>query len=99
MKQTTFFTISAIFILLMAGYFSIQLTALPAKWCLPEFDWECEANAQVACEGQFGSARYEFSTCMGYTCRAYWELFCDQGPYSQIEHQWCDDDNNPYCEW
>jgi hypothetical protein len=99
MKQKTFLLIVAIVVVLMAGFFTVQLTSLGAKWCIPEFTWECEIEGVVACEGELMGAELVNSECIGTTCRGNWLFHCDEGTDTTYEGPVnCDDEMNPGCE-
>lgn len=46
MKRSTFFILAAMIIVLIAGYFTIQLTSEAEWYCWAQFELECDAYAQ-----------------------------------------------------
>jgi hypothetical protein len=95
MRKTTFFGITAIIVLLMVGYFALQLKSQPATWCRPFFDYECESYAQLTCAAQGGDYMDESlngAICLGYSCYGYWAILCNseaRGFY--LDDIWCED--------
>jgi hypothetical protein len=98
MKQKTFFTYVTIVLILMAGYFSIQLISSAEKSCLPAWNFDCDVYAQLACMGEYLGAILFHSWCEGTTCVGKWNVYCDHGPDIDIEEIECTDVGNPYCE-
>ncbi len=80
MTRKTFFLYVTIVLMLLVAYFHIQLNQLQssmANWCIGEFTWECDVNAQVWCEGGEYIHTKIGSSCNGTTCEAYYQIWCD----------------------
>jgi hypothetical protein len=97
MTRKTFFSIVALVIILMTGFFYAKLSAMPANWCSPEFDFECDAKGQLACEGELIGSVLIASHCEGEHCDGYWMFVCDEGTDATFEYDHCIDDGNFSC--
>lgn len=80
-------------IVILTGYFVVQLSSSPAFWCRPKLNFECEIDAQVACGGGDYFTREEGSWCNGTTCRSAHEVYCEtrDGSYRPNGVIYCDE--------
>lgn len=76
MTNKTFFTLVAIALIAFAGYFVVQLNAMPATTCIAHFDFECEAYAVLTCGGENYLNWRTSSWCEGDTCWGRFLLWC-----------------------
>ena len=67
MTQKTFFTIAAILMALLIGFFAIQIHSMGELECNAMFTWECDMNAQLYCLGPALPHR-SYSYCDGVDC-------------------------------
>jgi hypothetical protein len=99
MKQKTFFSMMGVIVILLFGYFTVQLMSMANKACLPEFDFDCEVRAMSECSFEFVSAILFHSWCENGTCYGEWEIYCDKpGGIEFGGFIECSDFFNPYCE-
>ncbi len=101
MKQKTFFSIAAIIFILIVGFFSIQLLSSPEHECRAYFDFDCDSQAQVACEGSDYMYLLGGQWCLGSKCRGVFQIYCEDidDPFNYIYNGnvTCDDYGNPDC--
>ncbi len=79
MNRKIFLPVVVTFLVIITGYFVVQVNSLPAYWCRPYFDFECDFQAQLACEG---GEYFEVSFgawCNGNTCRSGYVIWCEVG--------------------
>jgi hypothetical protein len=81
-------------LVIFTGYFVLQLISMPAYWCRPYFDFECDAYAQFICLGDDYFADPEGSWCNGGTCRTLYYIYCDDGSgkLKYKDYIYCDDE-------
>ena len=85
MSYKSFFSIVALVLIVITEYFVGQLNSSQEITCWPNFDFKCDAYAQLACEGDEYLAQIKGSWCNGSTCRSCYEIWCDVG--MQMEKQ------------
>jgi hypothetical protein len=79
MKKTTFFTITAVIVLLLGGYFVLRMNSMQAIWCRADFDFNCECYAQLTCASQGGDFMGEITgggECIGNNCYGTFLIEC-----------------------
>ncbi len=101
MKQKTFFSIAAIVFILVVGFFSIQLLSRAEHSCTPYFDFDCDSQAQAACEGGDYLELAIGGWCLGSTCRGMFGIYCEDldDPFNYIwnGNVTCDEYGNSEC--
>jgi hypothetical protein len=98
MSRKLFYSIAAFIIIILAGIFSFKLLSMAQHDCEPYFNFECDAQGQLACEGEIMSPYNVLSRCVGGDCWGRWEFWCDEGTEYVIEGPvTCIDYENPGC--
>jgi len=101
MTNRTFFALTGIVLVLIGSYFAIQLTAQPAKWCLPRLMLSC----MVKMESECGTAGLDhtgevlvYSWCENGDCIGWWSYYCGLGDQRVPRTMYCIDENHWQCE-
>ena len=76
MSRKVFFTIVVMILSAITGYFLTQLNSMAAYECKPYLNIDCDAQAQLACEGGDYFAVPVGSWCDGNTCRSLYDVYC-----------------------
>lgn len=94
MIRKTILPLAVIVIVVLTGYFAIQLNSSAAYWCKPYFGFDCDVIAQVACNGNDYFTVSVGSWCDGTICRSAFDLYCVDGvfPFKRYDVIFCEEE-------
>lgn len=93
-----FISTSVVIIALLIVYFSVQLFSLPAKWCVPNADYDCLLKMEQKCfPGDHTGFLLVASWCEGTSCWGRWAYHCDLSP-TPTGYVYCEDVGGFGCE-
>ncbi len=85
MKQKTFFTIAAIIFIIMAVYFTTQMSGSSQRQCSFDFYLYCLGDAFEDCPNGVSQASIYWSCCVGDgNCGAVWTITCEDEEYNPV---------------
>jgi hypothetical protein len=76
MSQKQLFVSAAITAVFLFSFFAIQLVPYGNRVCSATTTLECDADAQLACEGGEYSLEPIYSSCINGVCISFWEVWC-----------------------
>ncbi len=94
MNRKIFLSIVVTVLIILTGYFVVQLNAAAAFECFPYFNYVCDAQAQMLCGGADYFSQGMGSWCNGNVCRSAYNIYCEtvgQGVLQYADHIYCDD--------
>jgi hypothetical protein len=98
MSRKTFYLTVGFIIFTLAVFFAIQISTMPAQWCVPQADFDCLSRMEARCypEDHTGFILIG-SWCNVSICLGKWEYYCGLGRDSSGAI-YCADENGFGCE-
>jgi hypothetical protein len=101
MSRKTFYTVSLVIIMIITGYFAVQVYALPETECIPYIGYECMSAMEAYCAnlGRDHVGHYLYrSWCYTEDCYGTWKFFCGLHPNQLSYYKTCKDEGSFQCE-